>query len=244
MTHFAYVHARPETVDKTGIFYVGKGARRRFLPSIRRTKHHTNIVNKYGAKNILVGKFECSSEASALELEIGLIKCLRRAGVQLVNLTNGGEGTSGLFPTEETRAKLSEGLLTRWSDPEYRAKMREINGAVQKALPLSEKKRQAAMRNIQKAKIAQRDPAIMELSRRKNSEKSKAQWADPEYRAKLKATHAALWDDSRRATMSRRTAGRKRVNNGTEERNVFPDEMVVLLAQGWVKGRKPKVKLK
>lgn len=97
MTYFTYVHARPNTTDTSGIFYVGKGRRARITPSVaqRRNPHHQNIVNKYGEQNILVGKFECSTEDIAYELEQGLIKCLRRNNVNLVNLTNGGSGTKG-----------------------------------------------------------------------------------------------------------------------------------------------------
>ncbi len=242
MTHYAYVHARPDTVDQSGIFYVGKGAQRRFRPEIRRTKHHTNIVNKYGAENILVGKIDCSSEASALELEIGLIKCLRRSGVNLVNLTNGGEGASGLIPTDEQRARMSKGLLARWSDPDYKARLSESMSIAQKGEPLSEKKLASSLSNIAKAKLVQSDPVVKEMSRQKNSAISKAMWADPEYKVRLKATHAALWGEDRRATMSKQTAGRKRMTNGFEERNATPDEVFVLTVCGWVMGRKPKSK--
>lgn len=97
MTYFAYIHARPNTVDASGIFYVGKGRKQRITPSVaqQRSKHHQNIVNKYGVDNILVGAIECSTESAAFDLECGLIKCLRRMGVSLVNQTDGGEGISG-----------------------------------------------------------------------------------------------------------------------------------------------------
>ena len=80
MTSFAYVHARPETTDATGIFYVGKGTRARALSVTRgrRNPHYKNVVRKYGEVNILVGMVECSSEAIAFDLERGLLKCLRR----------------------------------------------------------------------------------------------------------------------------------------------------------------------
>lgn len=100
---YAYVHARPNSVSSEGIFYVGKGQGKRAKDFSRRNFHHTNTVNKYGVENILVGKIECSSEEIAFDLEKGLIKCLRRNGVKLVNMSDGGEGSSGYVPTEQAR---------------------------------------------------------------------------------------------------------------------------------------------
>lgn len=81
----------------------------------RRNAWYKNIVKKYGIEKILIGKIDCSSEEIAFELEKGLIKCLRSSGVVLCNLTKGGEGTSGLTPSnkgvsmpEEQRRKVSE----------------------------------------------------------------------------------------------------------------------------------------
>jgi len=101
----AYVHARPNITDASGIFYVGKGTVKRAM-NLRRNKHHSNIVNKHGAENILVGKIDCSSEAIAFELEKGLIRCLKRMNVNLTNQTDGGEGISGLNHSEETKKKI------------------------------------------------------------------------------------------------------------------------------------------
>lgn len=105
---YAYVHARPNTIDAGGIFYVGKGKDRRAFEVGRDNRYHRNIVKKYGEDNILIGRIACSTEKIAFDLERGLIKCLRRQGVQLANLTNGGEGPSGYIPTEETRQKISK----------------------------------------------------------------------------------------------------------------------------------------
>jgi hypothetical protein len=123
VTFFAYVHARPETVNQQGIFYVGKGAGKRHLDLTARNAHHTNIIAKYGAKNILIGKLECSSEQIAFDLEIGLIKCLRRNKVKLANMTNGGEGSAGYIPTEEAKRKVSNALAGIVRAPEFGAKI-------------------------------------------------------------------------------------------------------------------------
>jgi len=84
-----YVHARPHVASLASIFYVGKGSDSRSTLFSRRNPHHMNIIRKYGSKNIQVGKMQCSSESIAFSLERGLIKCLRRSGVNLVNMTRG-----------------------------------------------------------------------------------------------------------------------------------------------------------
>jgi hypothetical protein len=105
---FAYVHCRPDGTP----FYVGKGSFKRsniILNKHLRNAYHQNIVKKHGKGSILVGRLECSSEEIAFELEKGLIKCLRNSGASLTNLTDGGEGTSGVKRgswTEEQRDKM------------------------------------------------------------------------------------------------------------------------------------------
>jgi hypothetical protein len=103
MQFCAYIHARPNGE----VFYVGKGTttRARSLAKAARSKWHGRVVNKYGKENVLVGVMECSSEQTAFELEIGLIKCLRRMGARLVNQTDGGQGQAGRKPTPEENAK-------------------------------------------------------------------------------------------------------------------------------------------
>lgn len=121
---YAYVQARPETVVASGIFYVGKGYGKRAQDMLGRNFYHTNIIAKYGAKNILIGKLECSSEQIAFDLEIGLIKCLRRNGVKLANMTNGGEGTIGYVPTEKAKLQHSKTMSGRKASDETKEKMK------------------------------------------------------------------------------------------------------------------------
>lgn|SRR5574337_23712 len=102
---FAYLHCRPTGVP----FYVGKGTKGRAEHiGGQRNSHYINTVNYHGEDNILVGKIECSSEEIALELEKGLIKCLKRMNIGLTNKTDGGEGVSGLAHTDQTKQKMSE----------------------------------------------------------------------------------------------------------------------------------------
>lgn len=101
--YYAYIHAKPDGTP----FYVGKGRGRRARSKLYdRNLHHRNVVAKHGVENILIGVIPCSSEATAFELERGLIRCLRRSGVELANYTDGGEGCSGRKYSEETKQKM------------------------------------------------------------------------------------------------------------------------------------------
>ncbi len=237
------MHARPSTQDASGIFYVGKGSARRAKSFSKATgnRHYRHVVEKHGKENILVGTMECSSDAIACDLERGLIKCLRRIGVKLTNMTDGGEGAPGLAHSEENRRKKSAASLKLWSNPEYKHRLSETQKIAQaNPAAFTEKKRASSLVNIQKAKEAQRDPAVKELSRLKNSIHSKSLWADPAFRERESKKRKESWTPDRKAGMSLQTKGRVRVNNGVEELNVFPGEALSLINQGWRYGRKPR----
>lgn len=105
---YVYLHKRPDGT----VFYVGKGVRSRafdFAPS-RRTIWHKNIVAKHGRENIGVQLIPCYCEEAALMLERAHIAMWRAQGIELANLTDGGEGSSGYYPnTEAQRAALARG---------------------------------------------------------------------------------------------------------------------------------------
>lgn len=116
----AYVHARPNG----SVFYVGKGTISRAKNMIR-NDWHNSIVKKHGKNNIIVKFAACDSEESAFELEEFIIEVLRSEGVVLTNMTNGGEGTSGLACTETQKAKLSAAMKGRKLSLEHRSKISE-----------------------------------------------------------------------------------------------------------------------
>jgi hypothetical protein len=122
MSFYAYAHVRPGA-DAAGVFYVGKGKKRRAYDFMRRNPHHQRTIDKYGAENIEVGIVHCSDEATAFDLEIGLIKCLRRMGVKLTNLTDGGEGVTGVRHSEESRLQMSKTRKGRSHSENTKAKM-------------------------------------------------------------------------------------------------------------------------
>lgn len=179
MSYYAYLHAAPDAQDARGVFYVGKGSGRRSHDFYRRNKHHTYVVRKHGAENVLVGRIPCSSESIAFDLERGLIKCLRRMGVALVNYTDGGEGSSGAVATASTRAAMADAArklhnrpevkasksakqtidnLKRWSDPAYRervsAAMRGVKKTVSEASRIARRAASAKGVAARKAKKA------------------------------------------------------------------------------------------
>lgn len=138
MSVYAYLHCRPDGSP----FYVGKGKLRRVKSLSERNFHHASIVAKYGRKNILVGKLECSSDQIAYELEMGLIKCLQRNEIKLTNYTAGGDG--GREPCEETRKRMSEAGKRRGvSEVTHLARIKAKTG-----VPISEEQKEKQRRAL------------------------------------------------------------------------------------------------
>jgi hypothetical protein len=99
---FTYAHYKPEG----GLFYIGKGKRRRAYAMDGRNSHWQNIVNKYGRPTVkLLARWD--TEQEAFDHEKLLISCFKDMGFVLANKTDGGEGSSGYKHTEESRMKNS-----------------------------------------------------------------------------------------------------------------------------------------
>jgi len=103
MDFYTYAHKRPDG----SIFYIGQGSAKynRAHSKKSRNKYWQNIVNKNGYEVEILAYWNTSAEAKQHEVE--LISYLRNQGITLVNMTEGGEGTVGFFPSQETREKLS-----------------------------------------------------------------------------------------------------------------------------------------
>ena len=109
---YTYLHCKPDGTP----FYVGKGTKQRVNSTSERNRYYGFVVAKYGKENILTGSLSCSSDEIAFELEKGIIKCLKRMGVKLTNMSEGGEGfAQGHTPwnkgkagccSEKTRKKM------------------------------------------------------------------------------------------------------------------------------------------
>jgi hypothetical protein len=117
---YVYEHFR-KTDNK--VFYVGKGFGNRASVKTNRNKYWHNIVNKhdFGVKFVVKN----IDEDLALFAEMERIDQLKKIGVKLCNLTNGGEGVVGYVATEETKKKLSKAHLGRkipkWLSEKYSA---------------------------------------------------------------------------------------------------------------------------
>ena len=172
MLRYAYIHCKPDGTP----FYVGKGALRRTKNFQDRNPYHKAIVAKYGRENILIGRMECSSHRIAYDLEAGIIKCLKRMGVALTNLTAGGDG--GKEPCAETRIRISEA-----------AKRRGVSLACQEAKVKAKTGTHLSEEQKEKLRVAQTGKVFTEEHRKNISISAKKRGMLPEVIAKA---HAAL----------------------------------------------------
>lgn len=99
-----YVHKKPCGT----VFYIGKGSIKRPYEKINRNKFWGNIVKKHGySVEIVVSGL---SNEDATKWEIYLIQLFGRKDLgegQLVNMTNGGEGTIGRKASDYTKKLMS-----------------------------------------------------------------------------------------------------------------------------------------
>ena len=118
---YVYEHLRD---DNGKVFYVGKGKNGRANVS---SHHHRNIhwqriVKKAGGFNVRYVAKEME-EGQAFLLEVERISQLRKLGVDLCNMTNGGDGLAGLKRTEEHRRKIGNAHRGKVVSKEVRAKI-------------------------------------------------------------------------------------------------------------------------
>lgn len=100
---YVYGHYRKDTNQ---LFYVGKGCGGRCSSVKGRNRHWTNIVNKHGFYYKIIIANVTDEEARSSEKE--LILFLRELGANIVNMTDGGDGTpAGFRRTQEHRDKIA-----------------------------------------------------------------------------------------------------------------------------------------
>jgi len=108
MTFLVYIH-RKATGDNAGdVFYVGFASKESRAKDTRRYDQPKwmNFYKKYGRLVETVERFEVAEDAFALERY--LILSYRACGVDLANITDGGEGVVGWEHSEETKLRMSE----------------------------------------------------------------------------------------------------------------------------------------
>lgn len=115
---YVYVHSRLGSGEP---FYVGKGHGCRANSHANRNAYWRNILKKDGGCHVNIIARELDEDL-ALLLEVEMIDKLRKSGAKLANLTDGGEGVSGLRHTAEARLKMSLALKGRKLSKEHIAK--------------------------------------------------------------------------------------------------------------------------
>jgi group I intron endonuclease len=99
--HLVYQHRKADTNE---IFYVGKGTTKRSKQSSGRSEYWHRTANKHGfIVEIIKDNID---EEFAFFIEKEAIDVYRKRGIKLVNITDGGEGSSGYKHTEKHKAKL------------------------------------------------------------------------------------------------------------------------------------------
>ena len=107
-TYYTYMHTRNDTGRP---FYVGKGKRDRAHSTGGRNSYWRNIASKCGYAVHILAHWPTESEAFSHEKL--LISSFRDMGVELVNMTNGGEGFDGVVISEDARNRAREKLKNR-----------------------------------------------------------------------------------------------------------------------------------
>jgi len=144
MMNTAYVYTL--TDPRNGMpFYVGKGVGRRCYFHSWEAKNSTastyklNKIRKIQSLglDIIVRKVEENvSHEQAKELECFLIAEMRDFGIELTNLTDGGDGRAGYIASQETIAKTRH----QWTDEQKQKISDSLKG---RSNPCTEQRRQA-----------------------------------------------------------------------------------------------------
>lgn len=166
MKFYTYIHLR-ESDNK--VFYVGKGQGKRAWAHKGRNPHWRSVAAKHGVKVEVCAHWP--TEQEAFNHEKFLLECFRDMGAPLTNLTDGGEGTSGCVPSQETldkrsattstpafKARLSASIKAAHARPEVKANrtaaMEELNALPEVKANRSAGARSANARPEVKAKLS------------------------------------------------------------------------------------------
>lgn len=182
---YVYEH---RTLDTGRIFYIGKGHGYRATAKANRNAYWKRIVAKHGYSVRFIEKN--MSESAAFDLEMAAIDFCKWAGLNLANVTDGGEGTAGFSWTPERREKMNVSVQNskfkdavakktkeRWANPEYK---KRVSDAIRAAHTTPESAVLLSARSV------------------KN-------WSNPDYVEKIKQANRAAWqsEDRKQAASAR-----------------------------------------
>jgi hypothetical protein len=170
MDFYVYIHRKKTTKE---VFYVGKGKFNRAYEKTSRNKFWRSIVLKHG---FIVEFVETGlQEWYAFELEQNLISYYGRRDCgegSLVNATEGGEGTTGHFWSDELKEWRRQKTIEQFKDPAMRKKV----SLARKGRKLTEKHRLSSIAALERGKEKQKETVSYLL---------KEKWKDPEFRQKM-----------------------------------------------------------
>lgn len=190
---YVYEHWRP---DRDECFYVGKGkGQRAFTKHGRaRNKQYARIVKKLARLGMCIEIRMVQSglsETEAFALEIERIAFWRGAGINLANMTDGGEGAAGIKYSAARRAAIAASSRGRKHSAQTRALM---------------------------SKLAMGRGAVPGEVRAVLSQKSRSLWEKPEYRKKVSAAHSERSPIAESTRLKMSTAQKSRAPRSEETR--------------------------
>lgn len=239
---YVYVLARPNGKP----FYVGKGKRYRIYEHESEARrghncHKCHIIRKiwkHGGEVQRYTVFTTDNEQEALDYEMELIALHGRES--LANKTDGGEGTSGLMPTEATRKKLSAAQRRKWLDLDMRERHREAIKAVRSTNESRAKTRAQLLGHtvsdetrlkISQSNTGKKGSRLGHTNspehRRKIGEALKGRVIKPESIEKIRATltgRKANISDEQRQRLSERMQGNKYGVGHSHNKGISPSE--------------------
>lgn len=175
--------------------------RSRLNRGVHHNRHLQNAWRKYGADAFVWLVVATHADKETLnQAEIALIAQCRASGIKTYNHTDGGDGGTGIQMTDETRRKISvitkerladpevnhrlrEGLRRRYSDPEARARQREVMKATQTPEARAKKSQTLRQRYQDDPEYRATRLATLEFTHL------------PEARAKLAQSQIVAWQD-------------------------------------------------
>lgn len=172
---YTYIHRRKSDGE---VFYVGKGTRDRAWDKYSRNIHWKRVFEKHGVIIEIVEIFSNESDAFASEIE--LIKLYSSSF--LTNMTDGGEGVSGLEVSDETRKKLSAARVgnSNAKGKKWSQSSRDRASQSQKNKVFTEDHKRNISSGLRLSYSEGRRPGITEDTKRKISKANKGRsCADP-----------------------------------------------------------------
>jgi hypothetical protein len=179
---YIYFHINPVNDE---VFYVGKGKNGRAYHKYNKTKFWKNIVNKYGWKVSII--HDNLSEVEAHELEKMYIKKIGRRDLglgSLVNLSDGGEGVSGLKMPDELRQKMRD-AMTGEKNHRYGKKASDETRIKMSNSHKGKKKSEEHIRKVMEANRGKKRPPLTEEHKKKISEGCRGNFHTEESKRKM-----------------------------------------------------------